>query len=82
ATLAILTQAKEWKLPSASFENCSQEIRAAQKRIAAQPEPQLTKLNTKPESTPRNAPCPCGSGHKFKRCCGRNAPPALNTQAA
>jgi len=23
------------------------------------------------ESTPRNAPCPCGSGKKFKRCCGR-----------
>lgn len=18
----------------------------------------------------RNAPCPCGSGHKFKKCCG------------
>ena len=22
-------------------------------------------------STPRNAPCPCGSGKKTKRCCGR-----------
>src|SRR5262249_50229532 len=21
---------------------------------------------------PRNAPCPCGSGRKFKNCCGRN----------
>jgi hypothetical protein len=20
-----------------------------------------------------NGPCPCGSGRKFKRCCGRNA---------
>jgi len=20
---------------------------------------------------PRNAPCPCGSGKKFKHCCGR-----------
>jgi transposase-like protein len=27
--------------------------------------------------TPRNAPCPCGSGTKYKRCCGRSAPPAL-----
>jgi transposase-like protein len=25
--------------------------------------------------TPRNAPCPCGSGVKFKRCCGGPAPP-------
>jgi hypothetical protein len=23
----------------------------------------------------RNAPCPCGSGLKFKQCCGRHAPP-------
>lgn len=23
--------------------------------------------------TPRNAPCPCGSGRKFKQCCGRTA---------
>ena len=25
------------------------------------------------ESTGRNAPCPCGSGKKFKQCCGRQA---------
>jgi hypothetical protein len=30
-------------------------------------------------STSRNAPCPCGSGLKFKRCCGKSAPPALKT---
>jgi uncharacterized protein len=23
------------------------------------------------ETTPRGAPCPCGSGKKYKRCCGR-----------
>ncbi len=23
------------------------------------------------DTTPRSAPCPCGSGKKFKRCCGR-----------
>lgn len=22
-------------------------------------------------TVPRNAPCPCGSGHKYKKCCGR-----------
>ncbi|HBZ70426.1 MAG TPA: hypothetical protein DEP35_12145, partial [Deltaproteobacteria bacterium] len=29
-----------------------------------------------PDVTPisRNAPCPCGSGLKHKRCCGRDAP--------
>jgi preprotein translocase subunit SecA len=25
------------------------------------------------DKTPRNAPCPCGSGKKFKRCHGNAA---------
>jgi len=35
----------------------------------------------KPKMVPRNAQCPCGSGAKFKRCCGKNAPPVLNRAA-
>jgi hypothetical protein len=31
--------------------------------------------------TPRNAPCPCGSGRKHKRCCGHAAPPVLQQAA-
>jgi uncharacterized protein YecA (UPF0149 family) len=31
---------------------------------------------------PRSAPCPCKSGEKYKRCCGKNAPPVLTKQAA
>ncbi|MFN7938596.1 MAG: SEC-C metal-binding domain-containing protein [Bryobacteraceae bacterium] len=31
--------------------------------------------------TPRNALCPCGSGNKYKRCCGKNAPPVLGRAA-
>lgn len=30
-----------------------------------------------PPETARNAPCPCGSGLKYKRCCGEKAPPKL-----
>jgi AcrR family transcriptional regulator len=26
----------------------------------------------------RNSPCPCGSGQKYKRCCGKNAPALLH----
>jgi hypothetical protein len=29
----------------------------------------------------RNTPCPCGSRNKYKRCCGKNAPPLLNLAA-
>jgi hypothetical protein len=32
--------------------------------------------------TPRNAPCTCGSGVKFKRCCGKGAPPVVMPRAA
>jgi hypothetical protein len=28
---------------------------------------------------PRNAACPCGSGVKFKRCCGNAAAPPANS---
>jgi len=28
-------------------------------------------INDSPPKTGRNDPCPCGSGLKFKKCCGR-----------
>lgn len=38
--------------------------------------------NCRPSSDiPRNAPCPCGSGAKHKRCCGKNAAPVLRSAA-
>jgi len=39
------------------------ERRAAARGIAANPFPAAPKVG-------RNAPCPCGSGKKFKKCCG------------
>jgi SEC-C motif len=29
----------------------------------------------------RNSPCPCGSGQKYKRCCGNGAPAVMNLAA-
>jgi hypothetical protein len=42
-----------------------------------------TPANTPAVSTkvPRNAPCPCGSRMKYKRCCGNPAAPALDIAA-
>ncbi len=38
-------------------------------RLMHPPEP------AKASATPgRNEPCPCGSGRKYKKCCGTNAP--------
>lgn len=27
-------------------------------------------ISRRPKSPPRNKPCPCGSGRKYKKCCG------------
>jgi len=48
---------------------------------AAAPTPAPAKPAAAPINTPRNAPCPCKSGQKFKRCCGKEAPPVLNKAA-
>ena len=34
-----------------------------------------------PDQAARNAPCPCGSGRKYKRCCGVKAPPILTSRS-
>jgi len=50
---------------------------------AAQPEESELTKQTRSASpcTPRNAQCPCRSGRKFKRCCGKTAPPTLEKAA-
>jgi hypothetical protein len=38
--------------------------------------PDAQQTQSTPIGTPRNAPCPCGSGQKHKRCCGARTPVA------
>jgi len=48
--------------------------------VTAQPEEFEQFTTETPAPTPeiaRNALCPCGSGNKYKRCCGTGAPPKL-----
>ena len=55
-----------------------------QTESTARPTPQLFTVQTQsgsipqPAQTPRNADCPCGSGLKHKRFCGKSAPPVLH----
>jgi hypothetical protein len=48
-------------------------------QTSAPAEPSLESLTTRtqsqPPTAPRNAPCPCGSGQKYKRCCARTNNP-------
>ena len=54
---------------------------------AANTIPQVSTKQTQSEpvksaTIPRSAPCPCKSGQKYKRCCGKNAALLLTTRAA
>ncbi len=48
----------------------------------AQDEQEVATEPAAASQTPRNALCPCGSGVKYKRCCGSAAPPLLSTSRA
>jgi hypothetical protein len=55
------------------------------KQTQSPPEPSSptsTKRTQSISNTARNASCPCHSGQKYKRCCGKNAAPVLCTAAA
>jgi uncharacterized protein YchJ len=60
-------QAARWPL-------CAIQEKNSAKQTQSQPE--------KTASIPRGAPCPCKSGEKYKRCCGKTAPPVLFGTAA
>ena len=47
----------------------------------AEPEPAVSAQSAEPTQVPRNASCPCGSGVKYKRCCGTRAPAVLHSTA-
>jgi hypothetical protein len=68
----------------ASYKDMAPALSRLQKRErAVQPvpaaEPDITKQSQ--SAIGRNTPCPCGSGIKFKRCCGKGAPAVLNRAA-
>ena len=72
AKLRELQTAQNWKTP------------AEPKPVQAAPGKEASDTRIEPNInplTPRNAACPCGSGEKFKRCCGPKAPPVLGKAA-
>ena len=53
-----------------AFEKLADDIRA-ERAAAAAAERRRQVQSAPPAAVGRNDPCPCGSGKKFKRCCGR-----------
>ena len=51
----------------------ARELQAAPAAEAADQEPPLDPIVNAGPKVGRNDPCPCGSGKKYKHCCGRAA---------
>ena len=62
-----LQRAQTIKITSSGLENLNNNANAPRKSGAAS----TTVVNNEPK-VGRNDPCPCGSGKKYKNCCGRN----------
>ncbi len=54
---------------------------ASRKHAPAAAAPPLARKPCAVPATARNALCTCGSGEKFKRCCGKSAPSVLGAQS-
>ncbi len=63
-----ITKVAQESLNSINFESST----APQKTQSNEPKVNTTVVNNGPK-VGRNDPCPCGSGKKYKNCCGKNA---------
>jgi len=65
-----------WNVSQTKHDEVGQFAMAEQQRAAAQAPQGEVKVKQIKLETPkvgRNEPCPCGSGKKYKKCCGKNA---------
>ncbi len=64
-----------WNVSSVSHDEVGQFAMAERQRAAAQApqgEQVVKQIKLEQPKVGRNAPCPCGSGKKYKKCCGKN----------
>jgi uncharacterized protein len=51
------------------FAHSEERLRQLSQRVPAPPAPSAGDVHA--QQVGRNDPCPCGSGKKYKKCCGR-----------
>ncbi len=64
-----------WNVSATSHDEVGQFAMAERQRAAAQApqgEQKVKQIKLEQPKVGRNAPCPCGSGKKYKKCCGKN----------
>ena len=65
-----------WNVTRAAHDEVGQFTMTEQQRAAAQApqgEQVVKQIVLEKPKVGRNDPCPCGSGKKYKKCCGKNA---------
>jgi len=65
-----------WTVSQAAHDEVGQFSMAERQRAAAQApqgEQKVKQIRLEQPKVGRNDPCPCGSGKKYKKCCGKNA---------
>lgn len=65
-----------WNVSQTTHDEVGQFAMAERQRAAAQApqgEQKVKQIRLEQPKVGRNDPCPCGSGKKFKKCCGKNA---------
>jgi preprotein translocase subunit SecA len=68
-----LRDESEMQAEQEALEKLKQEMEASVEDITLNSEGQSSKPAIE-KKVPRNAPCPCGSGKKYKQCCGQSGP--------
>ena len=66
--LVTICESRGWKVVVGIEEDQPEDISDVERLLSQGPAVRPL-LKTSPA---RNAPCPCGSGRKYKGCCGRN----------
>jgi preprotein translocase subunit SecA len=64
-----------WRVSQTSHDEVGQFAMAERQRAAAQApqgQPSIKQIRLEHPKVGRNDPCPCGSGKKYKKCCGKN----------
>ncbi len=64
-----------WRVSQTTHDEVGQFAMAERQRAAAQApqgEPRIKQIRLEHPKVGRNDPCPCGSGKKYKKCCGKS----------